>query len=123
MAWPEQFMNTVNLLLVLVVRDVALRSTLVARLAMDGATVWTAQRFDEKLPASIRTPVLVTDTESVEAHPGGAAVLRDDARWRMVVVLTADAAPAIDDARLLHVECSEAAAALTQLLAGLQHEG
>lgn len=117
-------MNAADLLLVLVIRDVALRSTLVARLAMGGATVWTAQRFDEKLPASIRTPaVLVTDTESVEAHPGGAAVLRDDARWRMVLVLTADAAPASDDARLLYIEHGEAAAALTQLIASLQGEG
>jgi hypothetical protein len=113
-------MSGINVLLVLVLREAALRSTLVARLAMGGASVWTAQRFDEKVPASIRTPaVLVTDTESVDAHPGGAIALRDDARWRMVVVLTRGALPASEDARLHYVEHADAMAALTRLLSTL----
>jgi hypothetical protein len=117
-------MSRIDVLLVLVLREAALRSTLVARLAMGGATVWTAQRFDEKLPASIRTPaVLVTDAESVDAHPGGVVALCHDTRWRMVVVLTGDAAPDSQDARLVYIPRSDAAAALARVLETLDREG
>lgn len=117
-------MNKIDLLLVLVLREAALRSSLVARLAMGGATVWTAQRLDEKLPASIRAPaVLVTDRESVAAHPGGAQALCEDARWRMVVIVSPDPAPDGDDARLRHIAQSDAAAALARLMTTLQGEG
>jgi len=116
-------MSGINVLLVLVLREAALRSTLVARLAMGGATVWTAQRLDEKLPASIRTPaVLVTDAESVGAHPGGAVVLRDDPRWRMVVVVTADVVPESPDARLVYIPHGDAMAALTRALESLDRQ-
>lgn len=106
-----------NPLLVLIVREAALRSTLVARLAMRGATVWTGRAFDEKRPASARAPaVLITDEESIEHHPGGAAALSRDAQWRKVVVLTRGGEPASEDARLFYLARGGAAPALTRLL-------
>lgn len=106
-----------NPLLVLIVREAALRSTLVARLAMRGATVWTARAFDEKRPASARMPaVLITDEESVALYPGGAAALSRHAQWRKVVVLTRRGAPASEDARLFYLARSGAVSALAGLL-------
>lgn len=110
-------MPETNLLLVLIVAEAALRSTLVARLALSGATVWTARGFDEKRPVSVRAPaLLVTGEESIALHPGGVAALSQDAQWRMVVVLTRGAAPLSEDGRLLYLARSEAVPALNRLL-------
>lgn len=106
-----------NPLLVLIVREAGLRSTLVARLAMCGATVWTGRAFDEKRPASARAPaVLITDEESIEDHPGGAVALSENAQWRKVIVLTRGSAPTSQDTRLFYLARGGAAPALARLL-------
>jgi hypothetical protein len=106
-----------NLLLVLIVTEAALRSTLVARLALSGATVWTARSFDEKRPASVRAPaLLVTDEESIARHPAGVVALSQEAQWRKVVVLVRGAAPVSEDGRLLYLARSDAVPVLARLL-------
>jgi hypothetical protein len=113
-----------DLLLVLVLREAALRSTLVARLALSGAAVSTAQRFDERRPASggAKPAVLVTDAGSIAEHPGGAAALLTDPQWRTVVVLGGPTARSGNDPRLLHLDPTDAPATLPKLLAQWQAE-
>ncbi|AQR73586.1 hypothetical protein [Sphingomonas sp. LM7] len=112
-------MPGIDPLLVLILREAAIRSTLVARLAMGGADTCTAQYFDEKRPASARgaAAVLVTDQEAVDGHPGGTAALLRDPQWRMVIVLAPAAAPGGGDPRLIHLARGDAAVGLTRLLA------
>lgn len=117
-------------LVVLIVRQSALRSALVARLALDGATVCTARDFDANHSIAARGPaVLVADAESIEDHPGGPRAVADDPRWERVIVLeegaSADgaerssAAETADDAiaRLHFLPMASAAASISMLLA------
>lgn len=112
-------------LLVVIVREAAVGSTLVARLAMSGADMCTAQNFDERHPASARgtAVVLITDHAAIGAHSGGIAALLDDSQWRRIIVLTRDGALASEDPRLLYVDADEAAAAMARLLSDWQHQG
>lgn len=106
-------------ILVLIVREMALRSTLVARLAMNGIDTCTAQFFDEKLPPSARgaSLVLVTDQGAIDGHRGGTAALLGDPQWRLIVVLAPEDPTATPDPRLVHLTDADAAAALVRLLA------
>ncbi|MDV3457364.1 hypothetical protein RZN05_10255 [Sphingomonas sp. HF-S4] len=106
-------------ILVLILREMALRSTLVARLAMNGIDTCTAQFFDEKLPPSARgaSLVLVTDQGAIDGHRGGTAALLCDPQWRMIVVLAPGDGAATPDPRLVHLTDADAAAALVRLLA------
>jgi hypothetical protein len=112
-------------LLVLILREVALRSTLVARLAMRGIDTCTARYFDEKLPPSARGSalVLVTDQGAVDGHPGGTAALLGDPQWRLIVVLAPPGAATAADPRLVHLADADAAAGLVRLLAGRRAPG
>jgi hypothetical protein len=112
-------------LLVVIVREAAVRSTLVARLAMNGADMCTAQHFDERHPASSggKAAALITDQAAIDEHPGGIAALLDDPRWVRIIVLTRDAAAASLDPRLLYVDAGEAAPATTRLLADWRRGG
>ncbi|WP_158298802.1 hypothetical protein [Sphingomonas psychrotolerans] len=111
-------------LVVVIVREAAIRSTLVARLAMSGANMCTAQQFDERHPASARgvAAMLITDREAIDAHPGGVAALLRDPQWSRIIVLTRDVPAQSEDPRLLYVDAGEAAAAMTCLLAGWRRE-
>lgn len=117
-------------LVVLIVRQSALRSALVARLALDGATVCTARDFDANHSIAARGPaVLVADAESIEDHPGGPQAVADDPRWERVIVLgegetpdDADRASAAETAgdmipRLHFLPMASAAASISMLLA------
>jgi len=112
-------------LLVVIVREAAVRSTLVARLAMNGADMCTALYFDERHPASSsgKPAALITDQTAVDEHPGGIAALLEDPRWVRIIVLTRDTATASVDPRLLYVDAGEAAPATTRLLDDWRREG
>ncbi|MDP5281223.1 hypothetical protein Q9Q95_20020 [Sphingomonas sp. DG1-23] len=111
-------------LVVVIVREAAVRSTLVARLAMSGANMCTAQHFDERHPASLRgtAAMLITDRAAIDAHPDGAAALLCDPQWSRIVVLTHDAAATSEDPRLLYLAPGDAAA-LTRLVSDWRGEG
>jgi len=106
-------------LLVVIVREAAIGSTLVARLAMSGADTCTAQSFDERRPAmgGMAGAVLITDQAAVDGHPGGITALLGDPQWRGVVVLSADAIADDTNPRLRHLEPGQALAAMPQLIA------
>lgn len=110
-------------LVVVIVREAAVRSTLVARLAMSGANMCTAQHFEERLPASARgaAAILITDQAAIDAHPGGVAALLGDPQWSRIIVLTDDAAATCAEPRILYADVGEAAA-VTQLLADWRRE-
>ena len=112
-------------LVVVIVREAAIRSTLVARLAMSGADMCTAQNFDERHPASARgtAVVLITDHAAIDAQCGGIAALLCDAQWRRIIVLTRDVALASEDPRLFYVAAGDAAAAMARLLSDWRDEG
>jgi hypothetical protein len=112
-------------LLVVIVREAGIRSTLVARLAMSGADMCTAQHFDERHPASARgtAVVLITDQATVDGHPDGTAALLRDPQWCRIVVLTREAGTTSDDPRLLYVDSGDAAAAVSRLLSDWQRAG
>lgn len=105
-------------ILVLILRELGLRSTLVARLAMSGVDMCTAQYFDEKLPPSARgaAVVLVTDQAAVDGHPGGTAALLGNPQWRLIVVLVPEGAASAADPRLVHLASGDPAAGLMRLL-------
>jgi hypothetical protein len=111
-----------SVLLVLIVRDVGLRSTLVARLSLAGGDLITAsQPHDPVLERKrLRDAVMVIDEETIAIQPAGwIETVLDDPRWRAIVVLTWQ--PAASDAgtnrpRLIHVERDNAAKAITALV-------
>jgi hypothetical protein len=108
---------------VVIVREAAVRSTLVARLAMSGANMCTAQHFEERLPASARgtAAILIADQAAIDAHSGGVAALLGDPQWSRIIVLTDDAAATCADPGILYADVGEAAA-VTQLLADWRRE-
>lgn len=110
-----------NPLLVLIVGEAALRSTLAAHLSMRGADIVTASNFrDPVIQRTVRGPAtLVVDEAGVAAQPGNwIDAMLDQARWERVVVLTARETEAARDAheRLLFVPADSAATTLSGLL-------
>lgn len=109
-----------NLLLVLIVRDAGLRSTLAARLSLTGADLVTAEDFhDPVIGRSVRRPAtLVVDRATMERQvEGWVDGLLGQPLWRRVVVLTDrrdHAEPAND--RLVLIDRAGAAAGLIELL-------
>ncbi|WP_448661339.1 hypothetical protein ACG3SL_11855 [Sphingomonas sp. CJ20] len=107
------------LLFVLIVSEVALRSTLAARLTLAGADLVTARDYDDpQLTRNTDRPaVLITDAGAALHREGGAQSLSADARWSRVVVLTPGAeARESDDPRLFYVQGATAAAGITSLV-------
>lgn len=104
-------------LFTVVIGDAAVRSTLVARLAMNGADMCTGQSLGEGRPASARNAaaILVTDQSTIDMHPGGAGALLRDLPWHSVMVLTSDTAAISRDSRLIYVEHKDAVPAITRL--------
>ncbi|WP_052507851.1 hypothetical protein [Sphingomonas hengshuiensis] len=117
-------MNQDMLLLVMIVSEVALRSSLAARLSMGGADLVTAKNFDDpQLTRNAERPtILITDAGAAMSREGGASALSADRRWRRVVVLTPDATPVSDDPRLFYLERATAAAGLAALVGQWQAE-
>lgn len=107
-----------TLLLVLIVREAGLRSTLVAQLSLAGADVLTADDFDDPRLArhERRRLVLIADEAAVDGREGGSEHLAADPRWRSLVLLSAAAPAANDDPRLIRVERTAAAGAIARML-------
>lgn len=117
-------MASETLLLVLIVKEAGLRSTLVARLSMAGADVLTAEDFDDpRLARHKRRPlVLIADEAAVEEHDGGCDGLVADPRWERLVLLSPSACEDSDDPRLIRIERKSAAKALVELIPDWQAE-
>jgi hypothetical protein len=107
-----------TLLLVLIVREAGLRSTLAARLSMAGADVLTADDFDDpRLARHKKRPlVLIADDAAVDGHEGGCDGLVADPRWLRLVVLSPGACAVSEDARLIRLERAQAASTIARLL-------
>ncbi len=103
-----------TLILVLIVREAGLRSTLAARLSMAGVDVITADNFDDpRLDRLREPPVLVVDMPSVAGRAGGLAGLLADPRWHSLVLVgehgTGEDA---DEPRLLRIDRANVGAAI-----------
>lgn len=111
-------MASETILLVLIVRNAGLRSTLVARLSMAGADVLTAEDFDDpRLARHTRRPVvLVADDAAVAQWEGGVAGLTADPRWIRLVLISSEPAAPGDDPRLIRLESGIAAKAIMELV-------
>jgi hypothetical protein len=109
------------MLLVLVIREAGLRSTLVAQLSMAGASVITARDLDDPmLERSIRGPaMLVIEDRAVAAQPDGwLASELEGGRWHGIVLLTTEP-PREDRAwhpSLTYVDRASASASIGALL-------
>lgn len=92
-----------TLILVLIVREAGLRSTLAARLSMAGADVITADSLDDPRMQRLRAgAVLVLDAPAAEDAGGPAAVLADP-RWETLVLIGDGETNGATDPRLLRV--------------------
>lgn len=82
-------MSPLSPLLVLVVREAGLRSTLIARLSMAGADLVTIDNIDDPRIQRwlAKGPVLILDQAALQAREGGEAALRADPRWRAIAVI------------------------------------
>ncbi len=101
-------------LLILIIRDVGLRSMLVGRLSMEGADVYTAAGLD--CPGLSRTPrgaVLVLDEAALKRSPMPIEALLNDERWAHVV-LVGEPEPSLRG--LIPVPASAAPARIAELL-------
>lgn len=76
-------------LLVLMVREAGLRSTLIARLSMAGADLVTIDNIDDpRIQRWLgKGPVLILDHMALAGREGGEAALRADPRWRAITVI------------------------------------
>lgn len=95
-------------LLVLVVREAGLRSTLIARLSMAGADLVTIDNIDDpRIQRWLgKSPVLILDEAVLAGREGGEAVLRADPRWRAIAVIGGEAEDAAHPARISSVDAA-----------------
>lgn len=86
-------MSPLSPLLVLVVREAGLRTTLIARLSMAGADLVTISDIDDpRIQRWIdKGPVLVLDAAALAEREGGEPALRADPRWRAIAVIGGEA--------------------------------
>jgi hypothetical protein len=107
-----------DLLLVLIVREAGLRSSLAARLGMTGADLMTADSFHAPRVAPVRDGpvVLIADQQAVDDHVGGSGALAADPRWQRVVIITSDGSTEITP-ELIRMPRDNAAAAIAALVA------
>ncbi len=107
-----------SLLLVLVVGEAGLRSTLVARLSIAGAEVLTTD--DPGDPGLTRLAgrrlVLIADQAALDSPNGGLERLSADPRWSRLVLVSRDGRAGNDDPRLIRLDRAGAAAAIGALL-------
>ncbi|RYY29426.1 MAG: hypothetical protein EOP62_00890 [Sphingomonadales bacterium] len=111
-------MASETLLLVLIIKEAGLRSTLAARLSLAGADMLTADDFeDPRLARHKKRPlVLISDEAAVMEHEGGCDGLVADPRWLRVVILSPGACEGSDNPRLIRLERKSAAKAIGALL-------
>lgn len=110
-----------NLLLVLIVGEVGLRSTLAARLVLTGADLVTAGSFhDPVIARSVRQPAtLVVDGKTLASQePDWVTHLLAQDRWQRVVLLDGVYATQPANDRLVVVEGEDKATKLVSLVAG-----
>jgi len=110
-----------NLLLVLIVGEVGLRSTLAARLALTGADLVTAGSFDDPVIArSVRRPatLVVDGTTRASQQQGWVEQLLAQDLWQRVVLLDGAHEPEPANDRLVVLEREGAATKLVDLVAG-----
>lgn len=115
-------MPTDNVLLVLIVRDAGLRSSLAARLSMSSADVLTVEDFDDPriVRGRRRRVVVVADQAAVDGADGGLDRLALDPRWQCIVLIGGVLGE--NTLRILHVPRKEAAAAIVAMLPAWQGE-
>lgn len=108
-----------EILLVLAVRELGLRSTLAARLSLVGADLITAADLhDPALERNVRHPAaLILDEDAIAGRSDEwlDAVL-EESRWRQVVVLTSSPCDARADPRLLYLERQSAPERIADLI-------
>lgn len=114
---PEGPVSQSDVLLILVLREAGLRSTLSARLSFAGADVITAQGLhDPALTRGARRPaVLVLDEDAIASRSDEwLEALVGDPHWHEVVVLAATASlpPARAGGRLLYLDRATASTGL-----------
>jgi hypothetical protein len=111
-----------TLLLVLIVRETGLRSTLVAKLSMAGADVLTTGDFDDPrlMRHALRRLVLIADEAAVDGYDGGCDRLLAEGCWFRLVMLSPGAGAVSGDLRLIRLERTIAAATIVSLLPGWQ---
>lgn len=104
-------------LLVLIVREAGLRSTLIARLSMAGADLVTLDNIDDPSVERwlAKAPVLIIDEVALAGREGGEAALRADPRWRGIAVI---GGAAVDPAMPVRIAREDAAAAIEAMLPG-----
>lgn len=111
-----------NVLLVLIVREAGLRSTLAARLSLVGADLISAESLDDPaLKRGVRKPgYLIVEEELFEGRDGiWLETLLATPHWRQVVMLTAGGPVARapdEDPRLLRLERRSAPSAIAELV-------
>jgi len=113
-------MSAENAQIILVIKELGLRSTLAARLALIGASVTTAENFRD---CAVRrfdreTALLVLDRTAYEAEPDNwVRSLDAEHGWRRLLVLIGDAdSPEELDTRVPWTRRSEAMDALLALM-------
>lgn len=107
-----------TLLLIVIVRETGLRSTLAARLSLAGADLLSARDFRDARVGRYkkRALILITDQAAIDEHDGGWDGLRADPRWlRLVVVSPRESAPS-EDPRLIHIQRANAVNRIARLL-------
>ncbi|NML05672.1 hypothetical protein [Sphingomonas sp. G-3-2-10] len=112
------------MLLVLIIHEAGLRSSLVAQLSLAGASIVTARDIDDPmLVRTVRKPsVLVLDHDFVAAHPSDWLddVLADP-RWHKLVVLNGPTDCPVDP-RCVALDGKGASGAIMQKLPGWKAE-
>jgi hypothetical protein len=117
-----------SVLLVLIIREAGLRSTLSARLSLVGADLITARSLDDPvLRRSVQRPaILIIEEETIAGFDMiDLVTLLDSPHWRQVVALC-DALPGPvapnSDPRLLRLERKSAPSAIAELVPRWQSE-
>lgn len=111
-----------SVLLVLIVRETGLRSTLAARLSLVGADLISAESLDDPaLRLGVRKPgYLIVEEELLEGRDGiWLETLLATPHWRQVVVLTAagpEPRAPDEDPRMLRLERRSAPSAIAELV-------
>lgn len=101
-------------MLVLMVREAGLRTSLVARLSMAGGDVVTVDNLDDPRVERwlVHAPVLIVDDRALAGRDGGEVALRGDPRWRAIAVIGGQADPGFAQ----RIASADAAAILEAML-------
>lgn len=112
-------MSAENTQIVLIVKELGLRSTLAGRLALNGAAVMTAENFRDCATRRLKRDrvLLVLDQPAFEAEADAwTASLDEEDGWLAVMILGQEAQPAEVDPRLVWTRREQAIDALLTIL-------